>query len=79
VTPFLVDINTLPANFQMECIELQSNIQFEKTDYVSLPDFHTSFSREKHPLHLSYTLFMSPLFGSIYVCKQVILNEVQEE
>ena len=27
VTPFAVDINTLPANFQMECIELQSNIQ----------------------------------------------------
>lgn len=26
--PLSVDINTLPANFQMQCIELQLNIQF---------------------------------------------------
>ena len=39
-TPFSVDINILPANFQMECIELQSDIQLkEKCDRVSLLDF----------------------------------------
>ena len=27
VTPFSVDINMLPANFQLECIELQSDTQ----------------------------------------------------
>lgn len=27
VTPFSPDINTLPAKFQMECIEVQSDIQ----------------------------------------------------
>jgi len=27
VTPFSVNITTLPANIQMECIELQSDIQ----------------------------------------------------
>ena len=27
VTPFSVDINTLPAHFQMKCVELQSAIQ----------------------------------------------------
>ena len=30
VTPFSVDINMLPANFQMECIELQSDIQLKE-------------------------------------------------
>ena len=35
-TPFSVDINMLPANFQMECIELRSDIQLkEKFDRVS--------------------------------------------
>ena len=29
VTPFSVYINTLPMNFQMECIELQSDIQLK--------------------------------------------------
>ena len=29
VTPFSVDINMLPANFQMECTELQSDIQLK--------------------------------------------------
>ena len=28
-TPFSVDTKTLPANFQMECIELQSDIQLK--------------------------------------------------
>ena len=36
VTPFSVDINMLPANFQMEYIELQSDIELkEKFDHVS--------------------------------------------
>lgn len=29
VTPFSVEINTLPANFQMKCIDLQSDIQLK--------------------------------------------------
>ena len=30
VTPFSVNINMLPANFQMECMELQSDIQLKE-------------------------------------------------
>jgi len=45
-TPFSyinVYINTLPVNFQMECMELQSDIQLEeKFDHVYLPDFYKS-------------------------------------
>jgi len=38
---FSVDINTLPANFQMECRQLPSNIQLKlKIDHVSLSDFY---------------------------------------
>jgi len=36
VTPFSVDINTLPAHFQMEYVELQST---QKSDHVFLLDF----------------------------------------
>ena len=39
-TPFSVDINILHPDFQMECIEVQSDIQFkEKFDHFSLLDF----------------------------------------
>lgn len=39
-TPFSVNIYKLPANFQMESKELQSDIQIkENFDRVSLPDF----------------------------------------
>lgn len=37
-TPFSVGINSLPVNFPMECIELQSH-STEKSDPDSLPDF----------------------------------------
>ena len=40
-TPFSVDINILHPDFQMECIEVQSDIQLtEKFDHFSLLDFY---------------------------------------
>lgn len=40
MTPFSVDINMLPTNFQMECRELQSDFQLkEKFDHPFLLDF----------------------------------------
>ena len=43
-TPFSVDINMLPASFQMECTELQADIQLkEEFDCVSLLDFYRSY------------------------------------
>ena len=74
VTPFSVGINTRLANFHMECIELQSDIELkEKFHHVSLPDFHKpTLTKEKHPLLHSHTLFMSSLFGSMYICEQYL-------
>ena len=64
--------NTLPGNFQVECLELQSDIQLkEKFGHIPLPDFHEPFlTREKCPLPHSQILFMSSLFGSSYICEQ---------
>ncbi|XP_041419118.1 general transcription factor II-I repeat domain-containing protein 2-like [Xenopus laevis] len=72
-TPFSVDINMLPANFQMECIELQSDFQLkEKFDHVSLLDFYRSYlPRDKYPSLHNHALFMSSLFGSTYICEQL--------
>ena len=52
VTLFSVYINILPANFQMECTELQCNIELkEKFDHVPLLDFYRShLPRDKYPL-----------------------------
>lgn len=51
VTPFSTDINTLPANFQVECIELQLDIQIKMQSYhTPLPDvYKTSLTRERYP------------------------------
>uniref|UniRef100_A0ABM5FVD0 General transcription factor II-I repeat domain-containing protein 2A-like n=1 Tax=Pogona vitticeps TaxID=103695 RepID=A0ABM5FVD0_9SAUR len=72
-TPFSEDINILPANLQMECIELQSDIQLkEKFDHVSLMDFYKVYvPREKYPSLHNHALFMSLLFGSTYICEQL--------
>lgn len=56
--PFSVDKNTLLANFQMECIELQWDIQL-KNLVMSLLDFRkTSLNREKYPSFHSHALFV---------------------
>ncbi|XP_067123968.1 general transcription factor II-I repeat domain-containing protein 2-like [Centruroides vittatus] len=72
-TPFTVDIEMLPATFQMECIEFQSDIQLkEKFDHVSLFDFYKTYlPRDIYPALHSHALFMSSLFGSTYICEQL--------
>ena len=74
VTQFSVNIKTLLVNFHMECTELQSNIQLNgKIVCVSLPDFHNlDLTREKYPSLHSHALFMSSLFGSTYICEQLL-------
>ena len=62
----------LPDNCQMECIQMQSDIQLkEKFDRVSLLDFCRSYlPRDKYPLLHKHALFMS-LFGSSYICEEL--------
>ena len=73
MTLISVNINMLPANFQVEFIELQSDIQLkEKFDPVSSLDFYRSYlPRDKYPLLHNPILVMSSLFGSTYICKQL--------
>ena len=55
ITSFSIDINTLSANFQQKCTELQSDIQL-KNLIMSLPDFHNPcLTREKYPFLHSHT------------------------
>ena len=71
MTPFYVDINTLPVNFQMECIELQLNIQLkEKFGHVSSLDFYKTYlAGERYPSFHNHV--MSTLFIRMYVCEQL--------
>jgi len=58
----------------MECVKLQSDIQRkEKSDHVSLLDpYKICLIRQKCPLIHSHTLFMRLLFGSTYICEQLL-------
>ena len=58
-TPFSADINTFSMNFQMECIELQRDVQLkEKIDHVSSLNFYELFLT-KYPLF--YIVYMTLL------------------
>ena len=70
-TPQTVDLDTLPAHFQMECIELQPDIQLRS---LTMSLYQTSISpvlAEKYPLLHSQALFMTLLFGSMHICEQL--------
>lgn len=51
VTPFPVDISTLPATFQMECKELQSDIQLKNLLMSLYQTFISSLLVEKKNIH----------------------------
>lgn len=72
-TPFSVDITIVETKFQMECIELQSDIQFkEKFSQSSLFDFYKLYlPKEKYSALHYHALFMSLLFSSTYICEQL--------
>ena len=63
----------LPANFQMECTELQSDVQLkEEFDHVSLLDFYRYYlPKDKYPLLHNNAIFMSSLFDTTYICEQL--------
>ena len=71
-TPFSMDINILPEKLQLECIDLQADLQL-KEKFFNLPlltfyKFH--LPKEKFPELYKHALFITSLFGSTYVCEQ---------
>ena len=69
VIPFSVNISTLPGNFQMECIELQSDVQLKNLS-VSLYFDKPYLSRAISLIH-NNALFMSWPFGSTCICERL--------
>ncbi|CAI6355941.1 unnamed protein product [Macrosiphum euphorbiae] len=66
-TPFSVDITAVETKFQMECIELQSDIQFkEKFNQSSLLDFYKLYlPKETYPVLHDHALFMFSHFSAV--------------
>jgi len=81
LTPFLVDITAVETKFQMECIELQSDIQLkEKLNQSSLLDFYKLYlPKETYPVLHDHALFMFSLFGITYLRTIVFNNEKYKE
>lgn len=71
VTSFSVDINTLPENFQIQCIKLQSDIQLKKTIMFLYQTLIRPLTRDKYPSLHNQALFMSSLFGRMYICEKL--------
>ena len=81
-TPSSVDINMLPANFQMECIELWSDIQLkDKFDCVSLLDFYRSClqGRQISPASQSCLIHVITIWQHLHVRATIFKNETHYE
>ena len=71
-TLFSVDINILHPDFQMKCIEVQSDIQLKEKFNNSLYSISINYIFPKKNIPASQSsLFMSSLFGSTYICEQL--------
>lgn len=67
VIPFSASINIPPADFQMECID----IQFKN---LNMSVYWTFLSAKKeliNILHLIVTFYSQSLLGSVYICEQL--------
>ena len=66
---FFLKINQLPSNLQMECIELQSDIQLkEKFGNVSLLEFYKDYlPHDKLPNFQNHALLMYSFWQYLYL------------
>jgi hypothetical protein len=72
--PFSIDINDVPAELQMEIIELQCNhvLKQEFKDKVNLLDFYKKYlPKNKFPKLMVHVQKMVVQFGSSYICESV--------
>ena len=76
-TQFSININMLPANFQMECIKLQTDIQLkEKFDCVSLLDFYGSYlPRDKSLASQSYLIHAITIWQHLHLRANILKNK----
>ena len=70
-SPYLVDVENVPAEFQMELVELQSD-SFMKQKFLegNLVEYCTLLTPAKYPVLRKNALKMMSLFGSTFVCEQ---------
>ena len=59
---FSADINTLPTDFQMECLELQSDIQLKYLIISLYQTFIRPLLTEKNILHFTVTPYSCQRF-----------------
>jgi hypothetical protein len=66
-------IDEAPEDLQVECVDLQSvsNLKTESNSFPLLDFYKNYFSQERYPSIHRHTVFMTSLFGSTYLSKQV--------
>ena len=72
-SPFDVNVEQAPEEFQMELIELQENddLKRDMIDYYSLLEFYKRLPKESFPKIKDLARKKMSLFGSTYICKQL--------
>jgi len=79
--PISVKIKEVPENLQMECIDLQcsSDLRQMFKDFPLLEFYKKYVSKEKYQRIHRLAVFVTSLFGSTYLCKQVFsrMNHVK--
>jgi hypothetical protein len=71
-TPFYVDVETVPDEFQLKFIDLQCNedLKGKFRDITLLEFFKLYLPGDKFPALRNHARQMTSLFGSTYLCEQ---------
>ena len=69
-SPYLVNADDVPAHFQMELVELQSD-SFMKQTFLEGDFFYSLLNSAMYPALRTNALRRMSLFGSTYICEQI--------
>ena len=76
--PMSIDVTTSPDNFQLELLDIQSDIGLrEAFQSEGLLEFWSKVSEGKHPNLIANILKNSSVFGSTYVCEALFSKMVK--
>ena len=69
--PFVVDIDKVSEDMQMELVELQRDtVLKQKNMDIGVPEFYKFLPRDKFPKLLSEATKIMAMFGCTYICEQ---------
>jgi len=77
--PIAVNVATAPVNFQLELLDMQSDIELKQLfQSEDLPEFWSRVPEGKYPNLITNAQKNASVFGSTYVCEALFSKKLSE-